>query len=46
MSQEGQKDQGHQLPEPRPVHPAIIQKAKSVQVQQSWDRETEKHLPS
>ncbi|XP_052329225.1 uncharacterized protein LOC118400001 isoform X2 [Oncorhynchus keta] len=36
MSQEGQKDhQGHQPPEPRPVHPAIIQKARSVQVHQS-----------
>jgi hypothetical protein len=39
MSQEGQKDhQGHQPPEPLPVHPAIIQKARSVQVHQSWDR--------
>ena len=45
MSQEVQKDhQGHQKPEPRPVHQAIIQKAKSVQVHQSWDRETEKQL--
>ena len=47
MSQEGQKDhQGQQPPEPLPVHPAIIQKAKSVQVRQSWDRETEKQLLS
>ena len=47
MSQEGQKDhQGHQPPDPRPVHPAIIQKARSVQVHQSWDRETEKQLLS
>ena len=42
MSQEGQKDhQGQQPPEPLPVHPAIIQKARSVQVHQSWDREIE-----
>jgi hypothetical protein len=47
MSQEGQKDhQGQQPPELLPVHPAIIQKARSVQVHQSWDRETEKHLLS
>uniref|UniRef100_A0A4W5JWH6 Alkylated DNA repair protein AlkB homologue 8 N-terminal domain-containing protein n=1 Tax=Hucho hucho TaxID=62062 RepID=A0A4W5JWH6_9TELE len=47
MSQEGQKDhQGQQPPEPLPVHPAIIQKARSVQVHQSWDRETEKQLLS
>ena len=47
MSQEGQKDhQGHQPSEPLPVHPAIIQKARSVQVHQSWDRETEKQLLS
>jgi hypothetical protein len=47
MSQEGQKDnQGHQPPEPRPVHPATIQKARSVQVHQSWDRETEKQVLS
>uniref|UniRef100_A0A4W5L9F2 Chromodomain helicase DNA binding protein 7 n=1 Tax=Hucho hucho TaxID=62062 RepID=A0A4W5L9F2_9TELE len=45
MSQEGQEDhQGQQPPEPLPVHPAIIQKARSVQVHQSWDRETEKQL--
>ena len=45
MSQEGQKDnQGHQPPEPLPVHPAIIQKANSAQVHQSWDWETEKQL--
>jgi hypothetical protein len=45
MSQEGQKDhQGQQPPEPLPVYPAIIQKARSVQVHQSWDRETEKQL--
>ena len=36
MSQEGQKDhQGHQPPELRPVHPATIQKTRSVQVYQS-----------
>uniref|UniRef100_A0A8C7DCX0 Uncharacterized protein n=1 Tax=Oncorhynchus kisutch TaxID=8019 RepID=A0A8C7DCX0_ONCKI len=47
MLQEGHKDhQGHQPPEPLPVHPAIIQKARSVQVHQSWDRETEKQLLS
>ncbi|KAK6299719.1 hypothetical protein J4Q44_G00297520, partial [Coregonus suidteri] len=47
MSQEGQKDnQGQLPPEPLPVHPAIIQKARSVQVHQSWDRETEKQLLS
>ncbi|CDQ56120.1 unnamed protein product [Oncorhynchus mykiss] len=47
MSQEGQKDhQGQQPPEPLPVHPAIIQKVRSVQVHQSWDRETEKHILS
>uniref|UniRef100_A0A8C8C8U8 Integrin alpha-2 domain-containing protein n=1 Tax=Oncorhynchus tshawytscha TaxID=74940 RepID=A0A8C8C8U8_ONCTS len=44
---EGHKDhQGHQPPEPLPVHPAVIQKARSVQVHQSWDRETEKQLLS
>ena len=43
MSQEGQKDnQGQQPPKPLPVHPAIIQKARSVHVHQSWDRETKK----
>ena len=47
MSQECQKDHhGQQPPEPRPVHPAIIQKAKSVQLHQSWDQETEKQLLS
>jgi hypothetical protein len=47
MSQEVQKDhQGHQPPEPLPVHTATIQKARSVQVHQSWDRETEKQLLS
>uniref|UniRef100_A0A8C8EJX1 Uncharacterized protein n=1 Tax=Oncorhynchus tshawytscha TaxID=74940 RepID=A0A8C8EJX1_ONCTS len=47
MLQEGHKDhQGHQPPEPLPVHPAVIQKARSVQVHQSWDRETEKQLLS
>jgi hypothetical protein len=47
MSQEGQKDhQGQGPPEPLPVHPAIIQKARSVQVHQCWDRETEKQLLS
>ena len=45
--QEGQKDhQGQQPPEPLTVHPAIIQKARSVQVHQSRDRETEKQLLS
>ena len=45
MSQEGQKDhQGQQPPEPLPVHPTTIQKARSVQVYQNWDRETEKQL--
>ena len=43
MLQEGQKDnKGQQPPEPLPVHPAIIQKVRSVQVHQSWDQETEK----
>ena len=38
MSQEGQKDhQGQQQPKPLPVHLAIIQKARSVQVHQCWD---------
>jgi hypothetical protein len=46
MSQEGQKDKGQQPPEPLPIHPAIIQKARSVQVHQSWNRETEKQLLS
>jgi hypothetical protein len=47
MSQEGKKDhQGQQPPEPLPVHPAIIQKARSIQLHQSWDRETEKQLLS
>ena len=47
MSQEGQKDhKGHQPPEPLPVHPATLQKARSVQVHQSWDREIEKWLLS
>ena len=41
MSHEGQKDhQGQQPPEPLPVHPAIIQKARSVQVHQSGDGKT------
>jgi hypothetical protein len=36
MSQEGQKDhQGQQPPKPRPVHPATIQEARSVQVHQA-----------
>ena len=38
--------QVQQPPEPLPVYPAIIQKVRSVQVHQSWDRETEKHLLS
>ena len=38
--------QGQQPFEPLPVHAAIIQKARSVQVYQSWDRETEKQLLS
>ena len=47
MSPEGQKDnQGQQPPEPVPVHPTIIQKARSVQVHQSWAQETEKQLLS
>ena len=47
MSQESNKDhQGQQPPEPLPVHPAIIQKERSVQVHQSRDRETEKQLLS
>ena len=47
MLQKGQKDhQGQQPPEPLPVYPAIIQKARSVQVHQSRDRETEKQLLS
>ena len=29
-----------------PVHPIIIQKARSVQLHQSWDRDTEKQLQS
>ena len=38
MSQEGHKDyQGLQPPEPLPVHPACIKKARSVQVHQSRD---------
>ena len=41
-----QKGQGQQPPEALPVHPAIIQKARSVQVHQSWDQETEKQLLS
>jgi hypothetical protein len=46
-SQEGHKDhQGQQPPEPLPVHPTIIQKARSVQLHQSGDRETEKQLLS
>jgi hypothetical protein len=41
MSQEGQKDcQIQQPPKPLPVHPTNIQKAKSVQVHQSWDEKT------
>jgi hypothetical protein len=35
-----------QGPKPPPVHPAIIQKARSVKVHQSRDRETEKQLLS
>jgi hypothetical protein len=47
MSQEGQKDhQGQHPPEPLLVHTATIQKVRSVQVHQNWDRETEKQLPS
>ena len=47
MSQEGHKyHQGQQSPKPLPVHPAIIQKARSIWVHQSWDRETEKQLLS
>ena len=46
LSQERQKDQGQQPPKPLSVHTAIIQKASSVQVHQSWDRDTEKLLLS
>ena len=47
MSQEGQKaHQGQQPSEPLPVHPGIIHKARAVQVNQSWDRETEKQVLS
>ena len=47
MSQEGQKDhQGQQLPEPLPVHPATIQKVRSVQEHQSWYREADKQYLS
>ena len=35
-----------QPPKPLPVHPTTIQKARSVQVHQSLDRETEKQLLS
>ena len=38
--------EGNQPPKPLPVHPSIIQKARSLQVHQSWDRETEKQLLS
>ena len=42
-----QKDhQDQQPPAPLPVHSATIQKAMSVQVHQSCDRETEKQLLS
>jgi hypothetical protein len=41
MSQEGQKDPQGQPPEPLPVHPSTTQEARSVQMHQSWDRETE-----
>ena len=42
MSQEGKKyHQGQYTPDPLPVHPASIQKAMSVQVLQSCDREIE-----
>ena len=47
MSQEGQKDhQGQKPPKLLPVHPATIQKARSVKVHQSGDQETEKQLLS
>jgi hypothetical protein len=48
MSQEGQEDhqEQQQPPKPLPFHPATTQKARSVQVHQSWDRETEKQLLS
>ena len=47
MSQEGKKDhQGQHPPEPLPVHTATIQKARSVHLHQTWDRETEKQLLS
>ena len=35
------RSKGQQPPEPLPVHPATIQKARTLQVHQSWDRETE-----
>jgi hypothetical protein len=45
MSQEGKKDnQRQQPPETLTVHTATIQTAKSVQVNQSSDRETEEQL--
>jgi hypothetical protein len=34
----------NQPPEPRSVHPTTIQKARTVQVHQIWDRETKKQL--
>ena len=47
MSQERQEEhQGPQPPEPRPVHPATIEKAETVQVNESGDRETDKQLLS
>ena len=39
------KDNNHPS-EPLPVHPAIIQKVRSVQVHQSWDQETKNQLLS
>ena len=46
-SEVGLKDHLGQLPpEPVTVHPAIIQKVRSVQVHQATARETEKHLLS
>jgi hypothetical protein len=43
VSPEGQEDhQGPQSPGSRAVYPTIIQNVRSVQVHQSWDRETGK----
>jgi hypothetical protein len=42
ISVEGQEDhQEPQPPEPRPVHPVTVLKAKTVEVHQSWYQENE-----